>query len=142
MHRILDLGVPIFQVGVRSLSRPEWELRESRRVAHIDAATLAEKGIPATLLPAGFPDTVYLTFDLDALDPSLLPGTGTPEPGGLLWYDTLRLLEKAIHGRRVAGADMVELAPVPGLPASDFVAARLTYAVMGMINRLAVHDGR
>jgi agmatinase len=81
---------------------------------------------------SGLGDTVYVTFDLDALDPSVLPATGTPEPGGLDWYEAVDLL-RAVSGRsRIVGFDVVELAPIPGQVASDFLAARLAYRLMGL----------
>ena len=76
-----------------------------------------------------------MTFDVDGLDPSIMPATGTPVPGGLGWYEALDLAQRAIAGREVLGFDVVELAPVPGLHAADFAAARLTYALMGLVER-------
>jgi agmatinase len=137
MRRIFDLGIPFFQIGVRSLSKPEDEFRKARQIPHLDAEDLARGGLPTSLLPPDFPRDIYITFDVDALDPGVLPATGTPEPGGLSWYEALQLLEMAIAGRRVLGADVVELAPVPGLQASDFTAAKLTYSIIGLIRRLA-----
>jgi agmatinase len=135
MRRIADMGVPIFQIGIRSLCMEEVELRRRLAIPHLDAERVVRQGIPARPLPRAFPETIYITFDVDALDPSVMPGTGTPEPGGLSWYDTMALLEKAIGGRRVIGFDVVELAPIRGFNASEYVAARLTYAIMGIINR-------
>ena len=77
-------------------------------------------------------DNVYITFDLDALDPSLLPATGTPEPGGLDWSEAVDLLAAVARRARIVGFDIVELAPIPGQPASDFLAARLAYRMMGL----------
>jgi agmatinase len=91
----------------------------------------------ANILPAGFPDDIYITFDVDALDPSIMPGTGTPEPGGLSWYDAVRALAAVVDGRRVVGFDVVELAPSAGTNVSEFVAAKLVYTIMGLINRTA-----
>lgn len=75
-------------------------------------------------------DKVYITFDLDAFDPGVLPGTGTPEPGGLGWYETLRYLKKVFSEREVVGFDIVELAPIAGNPASQFAAAKLYYKML------------
>jgi agmatinase len=77
-------------------------------------------------------DTVFVTFDLDALDPSVLPGTGTPEPGGLDWYEAVDLLRAVAARSRIVGFDIVELAPIPGQVASDFLAARLAYRLIGL----------
>lgn len=75
-------------------------------------------------------DKVYITFDLDAFDPGVLPGTGTPEPGGLGWYETLHYLKKVFTEREVVGFDIVELAPIEGNPASQFAAAKLYYKML------------
>lgn len=73
---------------------------------------------------------VYITIDLDAFDPSIMPSTGTPEPGGLLWNETLDLLKKVFKKCNVVGFDIVELAPMEGLHAPDFLAAKLYYKLL------------
>lgn len=75
-------------------------------------------------------DKVYITFDLDAFDPGVLPGTGTPEPGGLDWYTTLRYLRQVFAQKEVVGFDIVELAPIEGHSASEFAAAKLYYKML------------
>jgi len=75
---------------------------------------------------------VYVTFDLDALAPSILPATGTPEPGGLDWFEAVDLLRAVSERASIVGFDIVELAPIPGQVASDFLAARLTYRAIGL----------
>jgi len=74
---------------------------------------------------------VYLTFDLDVFDPSIMPSVGTPEPGGLLWYETLDFLKELVYKRNLVGFDVVELCPIPGLVAPDFLAAKLIYKIIG-----------
>ena len=76
-------------------------------------------------------ERVYLTFDVDYFDPSLVPSTGTPEPGGGDWYRTLRFLRRVFHERQVVACDVVELAPTPGLAAPDFLVAKLVYKLIG-----------
>src|SRR5690606_14489287 len=76
-------------------------------------------------------DDVYITFDVDGFDPSLVPGTGTPEPGGLQWYPVMKLLRRVFAERTVHGVDVVELAPIPGNPAGDFLVAKLIYKMIG-----------
>ena len=76
-------------------------------------------------------DPVYITFDVDFFDPSLVPSTGTPEPGGGQWYPALALLRRVFAERRVVGVDVVELAPIPGMTAPDFLVARLIYKMIG-----------
>ena len=75
-------------------------------------------------------DKVYITFDLDAFDPSIMPSTGTPEPGGLLWDETLRFLAEVFKERTVLGFDIVELAPVKGVTHPDLLAAKLYYKML------------
>jgi agmatinase len=135
MRRIAEAGLPLFQIGVRSLSVPEVRYRWTSRIAHLDADALRNGELLDRPLPVGFPETIYLTFDVDAFDPSLVPGTGTPEPGGLTWREAVRALAGVIAGRRVLGFDVVELAPIAGNPVSDFTAAKLVYTIMGLINR-------
>jgi agmatinase len=72
--------------------------------------------------------------DLDVFDPAIMPATGTPEPGGLGWYDALGVLRKAISKKNVVGFDVVELCPLPGNIAPDFLAAKLVYKMMGYVN--------
>ena len=74
---------------------------------------------------------VYISFDVDAFDPALVPSTGTPEPGGLQWYPVLQLLRRVFRERDVVAADVVELAPIPGFPAPDFLVAKLLYKLLG-----------
>ncbi len=73
---------------------------------------------------------IYLTFDFDFFDPSIMPSVGTPQPGGNLWYETVDLLEKICKEKNIIGADFVELCPIPGFIAPDFLAAKLIYKVI------------
>lgn len=131
MRRVVEeTGAPLFQIGCRAYGAEEAAFRKKKRIPFLDAETLALDGLPRRLLPPGFPETLYITFDVDAFDPAVLPGTGTPVPGGLFWYEALRLLRAAAAGRRIAGFDVVELAPMAGSPVSEFTAARLTYELM------------
>ena len=135
MHRALDMNLPLVQIGVRALSPPEVELRKTRAICHHDADQFGRKGMPDQLIPADFPKKVYITFDVDGLDPSIMPATGTPEPGGLTWWQAMECLEIITASRTVIGFDVVEFAPIQGFHAADFTAARLVYNLMGMIAR-------
>lgn len=130
-----DLGMPLFQFGVRARCLEEERYRQEHRIAGLDAMALHRNGLAALRLPADFPKAIYLTLDVDGLDPSVIRATGTPVPGGPGWYDTLAAIELAIRGRRVVGFDVVELAPRADDHASSFAAAQLVYAVMGLIER-------
>ena len=137
MRRALDdLRMHIFQFGVRALSLEEVELRQQEsRISFLDAAAFARNGLPSPLLPPDFPETVYVSFDVDGLDPAVIRATGTPVPGGPGWYDCLQVVERALSGRRVVGFDVVELAPQPADHASSFAAAQLVYNLMGLVQR-------
>jgi agmatinase len=78
-------------------------------------------------------ENVYITIDLDVLDPSVMPSTGTPEPGGLDWYGLMRLLESVVRHKNVIAMDVTELLPNSANKAPDFLAAKLIYRVLSMI---------
>jgi len=132
MKRAIDLGFSIAQFGVRSLSHDEHIFRKKHAIFHIDAEELVEKGIPYHILPEHFPSKIYITFDVDGLDPSVISATGTPVPGGISWYQAMTLLQKIAQNRTIVGFDVVELSPLKGFHASDFAAASLVYAMMGL----------
>ncbi len=131
MHRVHD-RVDIVAVGIRALTREERELaRGSGRIHLFFADDLHEGDAWIDDVVARLGDDVYVTFDVDGLDPSLVPSTGTPEPGGLLWYPALKLLRRVFRERNVVGCDVVELAPIPGFHAPDFLVAKLIYKMIG-----------
>jgi N1-aminopropylagmatine ureohydrolase len=133
MKRIVDEGIPALAVGIRSLSSPEARLIRERGLPVIWGHQLdrAEDLFPEML--AALPEKLYLTFDIDYFDPALVPATGTPEPGGGHWYPTLRLLRHLFRTKTVVAMDLIELAPVGGHPASDFLAAKLIYKCLGYL---------
>jgi agmatinase len=133
MKRIVDAGIPTLPVGIRSLSAPEARLIRERSMPVLWGYQLdqAESLFPAML--EALPEKVYLTFDIDYFDPALVPATGTPEPGGGHWYPTLRLLRHLFRTKTVVAMDLIELAPVGGHPASDFLAAKLIYKCLGYL---------
>ena len=132
---VKDLDLPLVQLGNRIYCREELEARKEYGVLSWDAPYLCRHGIPGNLIPEDFPRNIFITFDVDGLDPSIMPETGTPVPGGLDWYMALDLAARAMQGRRVLGFDVVELAPREGHIVSDFAAASLTYALMGLAAR-------
>jgi len=131
MYRVHQ-RVNLVQVGIRSLTLEERQLMRARpdRIAVVFGHELEGDGWIDRAMEALGPD-VYLTVDLDYFDPALMPSTGTPEPGGGHWYPTLRLLDRVFRERRVVGCDVVELAPLPGIVAPDFLAAKLVYKLIG-----------
>jgi agmatinase len=131
MRRIRE-RVPAASVGIRSLSEEEAEFLAENPVPMWSARAFRALGGDWESILDSLTDEVFVTFDVDALDPSAMPGTGTPEPGGLDWYEAVDLL-RAVSGRaRIVGFDVVELAPLPGQVASDFLAARLVYRMIGL----------
>ena len=136
MARALELGLPFVQVGIRSLSQPERALLRQKGLednvfwAH-QIAPSPERDDWMNRVVDRLGEEVYLTIDLDGLDPSIMPATGTPEPGGLGWYPLLKLLRKVAEERRVIGMDVVELAPIEGFHAPDFLTARLVFKMIG-----------
>ena len=133
MRRALQNGLALFQVGIRSYSEEEVEIREHHCICSLDASYLHRgRRSEHMCLPDGFPPHVYITFDVDVFDASLMPATGTPEPGGLFWWDTVDLLSRLLRGRTVIGADVVELAPRKELHHCSYTAAKLTYYLMGL----------
>jgi len=132
MARARERG-PIVQVGIRAVDASEMERLDPERVFWAHA--IARRGNDGWMdeVVEMLPERVYLTIDLDAFDPSLLPATGTPEPGGLGWYQVNELVRRVARRRRIVGFDVVELLPIPGQHASDFVAAKLVHRVLAEI---------
>ncbi len=136
MRRVAESTHGILQVGLRSLSKEEALFLESEAdwpVVWARETWESDEWMDEAI--ESLPETVYLTVDVDGFDPSLVPSTGTPEPGGLQWYPTLKFLRKLCTLRRVAGFDVVELAPDRSGPAPEFLAARLIHKIMGYILR-------
>ncbi len=142
MRRVVEAGVPLLQLGNRAYCAEERTARETYNVHAIDADQLVPQGIHAIELPADFPSRVFFTLDVDGIDPSVLPATGTPVPGGLGWYQTLGLFESVARQRRIIGFDILEFAPIAGFHAFDFTAALLTYKLMGIVQRTAPASAR
>lgn len=118
----------LVQVGIRSMDAIEKTYMDEEKTffAHdmVNDEYWMDKVIEALT------DNVLITFDLDALDPSIMPSTGTPEPGGLFWYETLEFLKQVFEEKNVVGFDMVELCPNPADKSSDFLAAKLYYKML------------
>jgi agmatinase len=124
---------PIVQVGIRSIDSSEVRQLDRERVffAH-EIRRQPEQGWIERAVDL-LSEDVYVTIDLDAFDPSVIPATGTPEPGGLTWYDVTALLGRLVNHRRVVAFDVTELCPAPAHHASAFTAAKLVYRFLAMI---------
>ena len=134
MRRIREL-CPAASVGIRSMSEEEAEALKARPAPIWSTRQFRKLGGDWSAILGALTDDVFITFDLDALDPAYLPGTGTPEPGGLDWFEASDLIGAVAARTRIVGCDVVELAPIPGNAASDFLAARMTYRMIGHMLR-------
>ncbi|MBI5187008.1 MAG: agmatinase [Nitrospinae bacterium] len=132
MRRTLDFA-PVTQVGIRSSSKEE-ESQLKRNAENIFWARkiVGQRDWLGRMI-AGLGEKVYITIDLDALDPSIMPAVGTPEPGGLLWYETLNILKTVCREKEIIGFDVVELLPQPENAAPDFLAAKLVSKLIGYV---------
>jgi agmatinase len=126
---------PVVQAGIRSMSIEEAAFIRKRNVPVFSAADIRKDRTWVGKVLRHLSRDVFISVDLDALDPSVMPATGTPEPGGLTWHDVLGLIREVCRKRNVVGFDIVELAPIPGMVAPDFLAARLTYRMMGYVSK-------
>jgi agmatinase len=136
-RRLVDAGWEVLQVGIRSICQEEMDVIRSNTEAvkvwfaddlHDDPQWKQE------LAQRVRGRDVFLTIDIDGLDPSLVPGTGTPEPNGLTWQEAVSAVRIVTqYAGRILGADCVELAPIPGNHASEFITAKLIYKTMNLI---------
>jgi agmatinase len=138
LRRVYELGRPLTLLGTRSYSQEEFQLlRVAPRLKVYPARDLhSPEGWQRVLEHLqGISGPVYLSIDLDALDPGIMPGVGTPEPGGLTYYQALAIMAALARRGPIIGLDLVELAPIPGQRLSEFTAARLLYKALGYIYR-------
>jgi agmatinase len=119
---------PFVQVGIRSMDVEEMQYVVPGNIFYAKDIVDNDDWMDKALKKMS--KNVYLTFDLDGLDPSILPGTGTPEPGGLLWYQTLKFLRRVIEKKNLVGFDVAELCPNETNKTSDFLAAKLVYKIL------------
>ena len=118
----------LIQVGIRSMDVLENTVLDEEKTFF--AHDLAKDDYWTDKVIELMSDNVFISFDLDALDPSIMPSTGTPEPGGLFWYETLEFLKQVFEEKNVVGFDLVELCPNPNDRAPDFLAAKLYYKML------------
>lgn len=135
MRRIVEMGLPTLQLGIRSYCQEEADLIKTRHLPVIRAQEIAQNPdwIDQALQRIST-RRVFLTIDLDGIDPTSMPGVGTPEPGGLSWYGLLQFLRRLFTNHQVIGCDVMELAPIPGSVVSEFTAAKLVYKLIGYLS--------
>ena len=132
MRRVVET-CPAVQVGIRSMSTPEALAAPKLRTRLFYAKDIVGRTGWIDQVVASLSEEVYLTFDVDGLCPSIIPTTGTPEPGGLLWYETLELLRTVARSRKIVGMDFVELSGNTDNHAPAFATAKLIYRTIGYI---------
>jgi agmatinase len=118
----------LIQVGIRSMDIIEKTVMDEEKTYFAHDMAVDDTWMDSAI--DQMTDNVFITIDLDAFDPSILPSTGTPEPGGLLWYETLEFLKQVFEEKNVVGFDIVELCPNPEEKSSDFLAAKLYYKML------------
>jgi agmatinase len=130
MARVAEF-CPFVSAGIRSLSAEE-AVRISTQMLHVfDIHQMRSEPAWAEKIISLLGDTIYITVDLDVLDPSLMPAVGTPEPGGMGWRECLDFLKRIFSEKKVVGLDMVELCPLPGAAHGVFTAAKMAYRLAG-----------
>jgi agmatinase len=133
MKRVYEKTKNIVQVGIRAQCKEEADLIKNDNISTFYAYSINNNAYGKNWqneVLNKLTDNVYITFDVDGLDPSIIPSTGTPEPGGLLWYETMSLLKLVGEHKNIVGFDLVELIPDPNNKYSDFVAAKLVYKMI------------
>lgn len=133
MRRIHDLALPFTQVGMRSFSGEEWTFVRREQLRPFTMARIRNEPDWIDQICAEIDGPVYLTFDVDGLDPSVVPATGTPEPDGLYWHEAAALMRAIARRKRIVGLDFVEFSPAPGAHHAAFAVAKLIYRTLGYI---------
>lgn len=133
-RRISEIA-PVVEVGVRSMSKEEKDflndLPEGTKVDIISVYDILDDAMWNDRVNRLLSKNVYISIDLDVFDPALIPAVGTPEPGGIGWYEFLELMHGVIMDKNIVGMDVVELCPIKDQPASDFFAAKMIYRLLG-----------
>jgi agmatinase len=134
MRRIVELGASIVPVGIRAVGPEDHRYMKRNRIVPITARDCHMEDDWLDRAIDGLGDKVYVTIDIDAFDPAYAPGTGTPEPGGLDWYQVTGLLRLVAAEKTIVGADIVEVAPIPGQVVTEYLAARLAFKLMAYVH--------
>lgn len=132
MRRIAETGAKVAGVAVRSVSAEEWKFIKSRpeQILEVTGFQVAQDDNWLDRILDFLGDEVYVTIDIDGFDPSVAPGTGTPEPGGLDWFQGCSLLRAVAEEKRIVGADVVEISPIAGQTVTEHLGARLIYKMI------------
>ncbi len=130
MRRGFEVSGHVVAVGIRSMCEEEKEFIDDKRMQVFYAKDMVKDREWVSKAVESLRDNVYVTIDADALDPSVMPATGTPEPGGLSYYDVISLLREAAKKRNIVGLDVVEVAPIENLVFPQYTAAKIVYKML------------
>jgi agmatinase len=132
MRRVLEMGLPTLPVGIRSICKEEALLIEEKQIPVVWGREMASNPdwIESAIAQIKTPK-VFITIDVDGIDPSLIPGVGTPEPGGIDWYGITQFMRRVFETHEVIGCDVMELAPIVDSVVSEFTTAKLIYKLIG-----------
>lgn len=132
MRRVAEFA-PFVQLGIRSFSRKESDFIQKNNISHQSSDEIMQSDNWKLLIDEKLTRLVYITLDVDVMDPSIVPSVGTPEPGGLGWHKILEILRYVTSNKEVVGIDVVELSPTPGIIAPDFLVAKLIYKMIAYV---------
>jgi len=136
MRRIYEQNIPIVAAGIRSLCSEEAEFIKEKKIAVFYAKDIFQNDEWIELILEHLTENIYITFDVDVIDPAVISQTGTPEPGGLMWYQLLEIFRKIKKSRKnILGFDFVEFAPQQNAHAESFTCAKLIYKMISYFNR-------
>lgn len=131
--RVAEFTTDITQAGIRALSKEEYDFIKKKKIRIFFAHRIRQRGFNKKFIEKVIKTlnkNIYITFDIDYFDPSIMPSTGTPEPNGFYWDETMRMLRKIIKKRNLVGFDVVELAPKRSTTFPDYLAAKLVYKIL------------
>lgn len=132
MKRLWDMGVPVVGIGIRNYCKEEAAWIREHKPAIFHAYEIHANGLDAKKVSSHLSKNVYVTIDIDGFDPSECPGTGTPEPGGISWWQAIDMYKYIFKHHNIVGMDINEIMPTQSSARTEFFAAKLVYKLMGM----------
>ncbi|OQZ01739.1 MAG: agmatinase [Planctomycetes bacterium UTPLA1] len=134
MRRVVEMGIPVVAVGIRNYSLGEHQFMKKHGITPVSVREVRTNADWLQQVVEQLTDNVYVTIDIDGFDPAYAPGTGTPEPGGLDWFQVNDLLKATAMFRNIVAADVVEVLPQPGTAQTEFLAAKLVYKLIAHVD--------
>lgn len=134
MRRVVEMGIPVVAVGIRNYSLGEHQFMKKHGITPVSVREVRTNADWLPQVIEQLTDNVYVTIDIDGFDPAYAPGTGTPEPGGLDWFQVTDLLKATAMFRNIVAADVVEVLPQPGTAQTEFLAAKLVYKLIAHVD--------